>query len=153
MALSFKDNLCCEVARLPRDAEVLMGRAELLERGDRDLLEAILVRGQTIGSISRMTGVSPRSVSNRVRRLLKRLASRGFMNAARALSHLSQEKATLARLRYCAGISERQLARRYDVSSHVIRRRLDRIGAEIETLARVRRRARGLAPLSRPAGV
>jgi DNA-directed RNA polymerase specialized sigma24 family protein len=114
-----------------------MARAELLSAEDRELMEAVMVRGQTMRSVARMKGTSERSVGNRVRRLSERLASRAFLDAARALAYLPREDAMLASLRFCAGLSERKLAEILGASSHVVRRRLDRIGAQIAMIHRI----------------
>ncbi len=138
MALSLRESVC-NARRLPKDMDLVMGRAELLHAEDKELLEAILIRGQTAASAGNMMGVSARVVANRVRRLAGRLVSRQFMDAARALRYLPPEEAALARLHYCAGLSERKLARQLRISSHVVRRRLDRISAQIAMIRRMRK--------------
>ena len=149
MALSFRENIFIE-RRLPRDQQLLSGRAELLSPGDRELVEAVLIRGQTFVSVSRMMGISPRKAGNRVRRLAALLASRQFLETARALRYLPREDARLARLRFCAGLSERKLAGKLQVSTHAIRRRLDRIRAQIAIVSRLdqerRRHPHALSP-------
>ena len=130
MALTLRENIC-NARRLPRDHDLLIARAELLSAKDRGLIEAIFLRGQTVVSVAHMMGINPRKVSNRLRRLSEHLASRRFLDAARALRYLRGREATLARLRFCAGMTERRLAEKFGVSPHVIRRRLDRIGAKI----------------------
>jgi len=129
---------------LPKDVDILVARAELLQPRDRDLIEAVFVRGQTVVSVARMMGLSPRKVSNRVKRLAARLASRKFLDAARALPYLPCDEAALASLRFCAGLSERKLAEKFGVSPHIIRRRLDRIGAQIGMIRRMQRAGKGL---------
>jgi len=116
-----------------------MGRAELLAKDDRELIEAVFVRGQSSESVARMMGVRPREVRRRLYSLARRLASRRFLNAARALPYLRPADADLARLRFCQGVTQRQLCRQMGLSSYTLRRRLDKIGAEIETIRRVAR--------------
>ena len=148
MALSLRENIC-NARRLPQDHQLLVGRAELLVLEDRLLMEAVLVHGLTLVTVSRMMGMSPRRVANRVKRLSRRLTSREFLNAARALHYLSEQEAALARLRFCAGLSERKLAQKFGLSVHIVRRRLDRIRAQIAIINRVGRQRRN-RPLTLP---
>ena len=115
-----------------------MGRAALLAREDRDLIEAIFVRRQTARSLGRLMGLSPKVIRQRTRRLSSRLASRRFVNAARTLPYLAPDDAKLARLHFCQGLNQRQLSLHLGLSTHVLRRRLDRISAQIDTIRRVR---------------
>jgi len=116
-----------------------MGRAALLAREDRDLIEAVFVRRQTARSLGRLMGLSPKVIRRRIRRLSRRLASRRFLDAARALPYLAPDEEKLARLHLCQGLTQRQLGLHLGLSTHVLRRRLDRISAQIETIRRVRR--------------
>ena len=131
MPLTLRESIC-RARPLPRNDEILMGRAELLKPQDRYVVEAVLVRNQPIRAIACMMGVSRRSVRNRVNRLGKRLASRGFLDAARALPYLSDEDARLAQMRL-------------GMSSHVLRRRLDCISAQIAIIRRIRKSRGALA--------
>ncbi|MFA6135288.1 MAG: hypothetical protein WC869_14850 [Phycisphaerae bacterium] len=145
MAISLRENLCV-AERLPRSDSVLMGRAELLKRPDRDLLEAVLVRGQSVAALARIMGADPRSLRVRVRRLGRRLTSRRFLDAARALPYLGKEEAELARLRFCQGATLRELCDHFNVSWHCLRRRLDQVSAQVATVRRMTgldRRAEG----------
>ncbi len=141
MALTLRESIC-SARKLPRDPAILAGRAELLLPDERELIEAILIRGQKVVSVSRMTGLSPRVVSNRVRRISKRMASRQFLDTARSLGFLTREDATVARLKFCAGVSERKLATDMGLSPYLLRRRLDRISAQIVMIKRFRRVAK-----------
>ena len=114
---------------------------QLLAPPERELLEAVLIRGQSASSLARIMGVRPRTVRDRVRRLTRRLSSRRFLDAARALEYLPPDDAELARLHFCEGTSQRELARRRGMTSHALRRRMDRISAEIATVRRMRRAA------------
>ena len=141
MALTLRESVCI-ARKLPRDPAVLAGRAELLLPDERELIEAILIRGQKVVSVSRMTGLSPRAISNRVRRITRRMAGRKFLDTARALRFLHREDATVARLKFCAGVSDRKLAADMGLSAYVLRRRLDRISAQIVMIKRFRRIAK-----------
>jgi len=143
MPLTLKESIM-RSTDLPRDEQVLMGRATLLARRDRELLEAVLIKGQSAPTLAGMMGITPRAVRRRVNRLAERLTSRAFLDAVRALPDLPPEDAELVRLRYGYGLSYRQLMSRLGLSWHVVRRRLDRISAKIEAIRWVsRRRAAG----------
>ncbi len=137
MHLTLRESICI-ATKLPRNDAILMGRAELLAPKDRDLVEAVLIRGQSTRSVARMMGVSSRAVRSRVCRLGRRLTSRKFLSAARSLSYLSPADADLATLYFCQGLSHRQLSSRMGLSIHLLRRRLDGIAAQIAVISKSR---------------
>jgi len=134
-----------ELRRLPKEDQLLDDRIALLEPADRVLLQAVLMRGQSSTAAGRMLGEPGRTVRGRVHRLCRRMASRQFMYTLQALPFLSPSQAALARLHFCAGLSLRRLARRFGLSLHTVRRRLDSIRAEIDVITRLRREGRGAA--------
>ncbi|MCK4602699.1 MAG: hypothetical protein KAU28_09545 [Phycisphaerae bacterium] len=136
MPLMLRENLC-RAHRLPRNDDILMGRAQLLEAKERELVEAILIRGQTAASVGRMMGISQRVVRNRISRIGRRLTSRRFLDAARALAYLAPDDRELVRLRFCHGATQRELAERFLLSPHMLRRRLDGVIAQIKTVRRM----------------
>ncbi|MFP3937088.1 MAG: hypothetical protein ACLFVW_02010 [Phycisphaerae bacterium] len=138
MPLSLQENICRK-KELPADEEVIRGRMELLSPPEKELLEAVLVRGQSASSLARIMGVRPRTLRDRVRRLSRRLTSREFLDAARALQYLPAEDAELARLYFCQGLSQRALAKRLGITAHTLRRRLDRVSAQISAIRRMHR--------------
>ncbi len=137
MSFALRENIC-RASRLPRNDHVLMGRAEFLRPEDRLLIEAVLVRGQPTKSVARMMGVTPRTVRLRVRRLGCRLASRRFLNAVRTLRYLESRDVELARLHFCGGMSHRELSSQLGLSVHKVRRRLDKISAQIALFSKKR---------------
>jgi len=145
MPLSLRESIA-RSQELPRSDVVLMGRAQLLEQADRDLVEAVLVRGQPASLIARMMGVGPRIVRTRVKRLGRRLVSQRFLDAARALAYLEADDVTLARLRFCGGLNLDALSQRLNVPIYTLRRRLDRISAQIVVIHRLTRAAACLRP-------
>lgn len=136
MPISLRERVC-RAAQAPRSDTILMGRAELLAVEDRDLIEAVLIRGQTASSVARLMGWTPKRVRGRVKRLLRRMNSRAFLDAARALPYLAPADAALARLHFCQGLAHRKLCVRLGLTVHAMRRRLDRVSAQIETIARL----------------
>ena len=149
MALSLRESIV-SARRLPRDAAVLAGRAELLAPEDRELVQAIVVNGQTATSVAAIAGLSARTVINRVKKLAARMASRTFLDAARAMPYLDQADAGLAALKFCSGLSDRKIAERTGLSAHAVRRRLDKIGAQIAMINRIRRAGGGTRKLQSP---
>jgi hypothetical protein len=141
---------------------VLAARAGLLRSDDRELVKAVMINGYTAAEVARMTRLSPRSICNRIRKLTTRLGSREFLGAARALPFLEPSDAALARMRFCAGMSLRQISRemsdgqgtrgaeagtarrdahrrrRGRMTPHVVRRRLDSVAAKIALINRMR---------------
>jgi DNA-directed RNA polymerase specialized sigma24 family protein len=138
MPLPLRESICRQRG-LPRDEGVLRGRLELLADEDRELLDAVLLRGQSASSLARIMGVRPRAIRGRVHRLIGRVTSRRFLDAARALEYLPADEAELARMHFCQGVSQRELCRRLRMTSHALRRRLDRVAAEIATIRRMHR--------------
>ena len=136
MSLSLKESLA-QNQDLPRTDSILMGRAQLLEQQDRDLVEAILVRGQPATLVARMMGISPKALRGRVRRLGRHLVSPRFLDAARALSYLEPADAELARLKYCAGLTMEEMSGRLGLPPKAIRRKLGRLGPQITVIRRL----------------
>ena len=136
MVLSLKEDIC-----LKRDFQkldgVLKGRAELLNVHERELVETVLIRGQSSSSLARIIGIPPKTLRSKVLRLRRRLVSRRFLMAARSLPYLSPPDAELAKLHYCQGLSQRKLCQKLGWKSHLLRRRLDCLAAQIETIWRM----------------
>jgi hypothetical protein len=133
MRLSLKEGICL-AGRLPRNDDVVMGRAGLLKAEDRDVLDAVVLRGQPVSSVARLMGVSPRVVRNRVLALSRRMGSRQFLDAARALPYLDAEDAAIAHATFCQGVPQRELCVKMGMTGHALRRRLDQISARIATI-------------------
>jgi len=148
MGISLRESIA-RVRRLPRNDTILMGRAELLCQRDRDLLEAVLIRGQSAEAIARLMGVSSRSVRRRVHRLGKRLCSRRFLSAARAMPYMARADAALVRMYFCEGVTHRRISRQLGASVYAVRRRLDRLEAQIAVFRAVQRGGLSLPPLQR----
>ncbi len=137
MHLTLRESICI-ATKLPRNDAIILRRGVLLAPEDRDLVDAVLIRGQSTRSVAGMMGKSARAVRTRVCRLGRMLTSRKFLSAARSMSYLSPADADLAKLYYCQGHSHRQLASRLGISIHVLRRRLDGIAAQIAVISKSR---------------
>ncbi|MFP4105105.1 MAG: hypothetical protein ACLFVU_03350 [Phycisphaerae bacterium] len=120
---------------LPRSEHIIEMRARFLAPEDRDLIEAVLIRGTSSRAVSRMMKVCPRTVRNRVHRLAKKLVSKEFMDAARALQYLPDDEARLARWRFCEGRSIREISERLGKGYHPTSKHLHQIAAKISFMA------------------
>ncbi len=139
MSIQLRENIL-SARKLPRTDAVLMGRADFLAPDDRDLIEAVMIRCQPTDSLGRMLNVKPHEIRKRVHRLGRRLSSRKFLDAVRALPYLSDEDAELAKLYYCRSLPQRKLSVELGITVHILRRKLDKLSAEIATITRIRRR-------------
>ncbi len=93
--------------------------------------------------MARLMGARPRTLRDRVNRLVRRMAGDAFLKAARALPYLSQADAELARQRFCAGRRLWQLGQQYRMSEHAIRRWVDSVRTQITMIDRLSRRPAG----------
>jgi DNA-directed RNA polymerase specialized sigma24 family protein len=141
MPISLKESIA-QKADTPDTEAVLMGRAQLLAREDRDLIQAVIVDGQPASRLARLMDISASQLRKRIHRLCHRLASREFLSAARSLRFLPEEERRLARQYFCEGLSQRDLAAVTGESLHTIRRRLDRVRAKIAALTSLQQHRR-----------
>lgn len=126
------------------NANLIVRRARLLAKSDRDLLEAVLLRGQTISSMARLMGHNARTLTSRVAILKRRLLSRKFVRSAQALPYLDRAQARLARLHFCQRMPVREIARKTNMSYYRLRRTLESIGIQISMIATVHYRVEKL---------
>jgi hypothetical protein len=136
MALSFIDNITSQKG-FPQDTAVIIGRAEFLDPADRDLLKAVFIHAQSISALSRIMGVNVHSLRAKIHRLCKRLINKRFINAGRALPYLDKESAVLAQLNFCQQVSVIELARRAGTNRYNMRRKIEKISAQIEAINKV----------------
>lgn len=140
-----------QARKLPRTDEILQGRSALLAPEDQALIEAVLIKGQSAVSLGKLLNVPAKTVRKRVHKLSRRLSSRAFLDAARALSYLAPSDARIARLRFCQGKSLGQIAKSQGITLYKLRRMLDRISAEIQSIRRFTKPARRKSRPSAPA--
>ncbi len=136
MVLSLREDIA-RVRNLDVDQGLLLQRAELLSEQDRAIIEAVLVRGQSAASLARLMNANPRVLRKRVRQIHRRMLSREFLAAARAIGYLAPGEAELAKLRYCQRLSYRQLCSRLAITSHALRRKLCALSARIQTISQM----------------
>jgi DNA-directed RNA polymerase specialized sigma24 family protein len=141
MSLPIRDSLARRRA-LPCDEEILLGRAELLARPDRDLLLAVWVHRGSAQLMAHLAGCHVQTIRRRVRKLLKRIQGDSFLAAARALPLLPARQGQIARLHFCQGASLRQTATACGLSLHEVRRHVHEIRGAMAGIDAVRRDAR-----------
>jgi DNA-directed RNA polymerase specialized sigma24 family protein len=130
MPITLREHIC-RIRKIPRNEELLMARAELLEPADRDLIEAVFVHRQSAVTLGRMLGVKTRAIRRRVHLLARRMSSRRFMNAARALPYLEYLEASIVKMAFCQHLSQREIAARTGLKRHEVRRAIDRLADRI----------------------
>jgi DNA-directed RNA polymerase specialized sigma24 family protein len=125
---------------------IIRSRAGFLDREGKDLIEAVLIRGQSASAVARFMGVSPRTVRARVVGLTRRMSSRSFMEAATALPHLDPDDRAIALAFFCQGVSQRELCRRTGLTAYGARRRLEQVSTRIAIIRAVRDSTEGRPP-------
>lgn len=131
--LSLKERIA-QAKSMPQYDEVIRWRVEYLDPQDRDLVDAVVLRGVPVSVVSGLTGASQTSLRRRVQTLLKRMKSKRFVAAMRSLPYLDADEACLARLAYCQGHSQRQICREMKTTCHAVRRGLDKVSAKIRLI-------------------
>jgi len=134
MSWAIKEHIC-RACQLPRSDVVLRARAEHLLQADRDLVETVLVEGQPVEVVARMKGMSKRAMRHRLRRLARRLVSRDFVRAMRAMEYLDPQDAYVAKKLFCEGMSQRKLAAKLGLTTHALRQRIYQVRARIDVIA------------------
>jgi len=144
MTISLKEAICrhAQFRRIDirEDAEI-EARAELLPPADRSLVLAAWIYQQPTAVIAQLRGTTPHAVRRRVRCLLGRLHSDEFVGAARALRLLPTDRAAVARLHFCQGLSLHATAKALGISYHKVRRMATEIRGLIHGLKHIRRDA------------
>lgn len=150
MALPLIESIFVPRRIVPADLE-LVQRAEYLEESDRCLLEAVIVKGQSMHNMAKAMGVFPCTVRKRVYALRKRLRSRQYIRVARALRYLGEKDEFLAMKYFCRGISLREICTTLSVSMHVMRRRMYNLRAQIDLIDRMVENAHDMRDIPLPA--
>ncbi len=144
MAISLKEAICRDThfrrIDIREDAEI-EARAELLPPADRSLVLAAWIYQQPTAMIAQLRGTSRHAVRRRVRCLVGRLHSEEFIGAARALRLLAADRAEVARLHFCHGLSLRATAKALGMSYHKARRTATEIHGLIRGLNHIRQDA------------
>ena len=110
----------------------LLELAEHLESADRALIRSIYYRGMSAAEFARAARAHPRTVSHRLRRLVERMTSPTFLRIIDRRRAWPEQQRKVAEAIFLRGLSQRDTARRLDVSLHTVRRESDRIRAIIE---------------------
>jgi DNA-directed RNA polymerase specialized sigma24 family protein len=117
---------------LPRKrslAEQVVARAYLLNSTDRAFLLAAFDDGRSAADLGRLTGVSPRSVRRRLRRLADRVLSSRFLFVGKAMHRWPPTRRRVAEAVVLRGLSMRQAAQEMKISVYVVRAHMNAINA------------------------
>ncbi len=145
MSLPLKEGIIrhCEL-RLPREENSIKARADLLEPVDRELIMSVMVLGQSVRTVARMTRISPSTLRRRVRRLLSRISSPEFIATARSLHMLNDTQSAVARYHILQGKTMRVTARIMGMPYYKVRKSL----AEVVGIAKGMRNISRIYPTS-----
>lgn len=113
-------------------AEVLLRRAEWLDREDRALLEQVLGCGVSTRAVADLTHVSRRTIQRRVLGLVRRLKDPQTLAVLRRHGRWPATTSAVALLVLVRGSTQRQAASELGMSLHEVRRHVERARALIE---------------------
>lgn len=124
-----------------RTTELNAGRAELeqamrlaahLAPADRALMNAVYERGMSVQAFARAARRSPGAVRRRLDRLITRISSPPFRLVLRESRQWPAQRRRIAELVILQGLGARAAAARVNMTTHQIRREIDRVRALIE---------------------
>jgi DNA-directed RNA polymerase specialized sigma24 family protein len=147
MSLGLKDFAQRNATIVP-DEQIVTSRSELLGEADRGLLRAVWVYHQPIPQVSRLSGVSERTVRRRASRLVRRIYSQRFLCAARLLPVVKPDRAAVLRARFLQGLPVRHTAEATGIPYDKVRRIVLELEGMITALCGLE--GRPTAPLPHP---
>jgi hypothetical protein len=118
--------------------ELVAGRAALLAKEDRALLEAVWLNDQTCTQVARLARRKRWAVWRKVRKLLERLNSPQFLAAARLLPYLQEPHRSVVQRYFCQGQSLSAVGAATGVGYHETRRILDEVRGVVSAMARAK---------------
>jgi len=122
-------------------AETLVERAAHLPAHDRMLVEAVFREGRSISELSRLwgdpppRGRSPRSLRRRLRKLVERLLSPGYVVVAQHLGRWSPGRRRVATACVLHGKSLREAAESLGMTLHSVRRHFEAVNAVVDAVS------------------
>ncbi len=118
------------IPRPPRHrdtAERLLSYADLLDRADRALLLAIFDRGLSAAEFARAMDQPPRTVRQRVQRLVERIGSARFQFVIRNRYGWPTARRQVGQAVFLRGLTQRRAAAQLGLSLHQVRQEIERI--------------------------
>ncbi len=106
--------------------------AEHLAPGDRALISMIYYHGMTASEFARAAGTHRRSVAMRIRRLVDRITSDTYQRVVAIHKTWPPQRQAVAEAIFLQGMTQREAAKRLDISLHRVRRECDHIRAVVE---------------------
>lgn len=126
--------------------DLVRERCGALALPDRDLLQAVFVRGSNIAEISRLSGRPARTLRFRVKRLLGRITGPEYAFVLRHQSRWHATRRRIAAAVFLEGRSMREASRMLSLSFHTVRRQCELIRALMDAEASESGGGRALAP-------
>lgn len=117
-------------------AETLVARAEHLLPEDRALLNAIYRDGASAREIATLTGVSPKSVRLRIRKLAQRALDPRFAFVLVYQNNWAPTRRKVATEHVLHGLPLRETAKRLNLTLYTVRRHADAIRVMFEALGK-----------------
>jgi DNA-directed RNA polymerase specialized sigma24 family protein len=116
-------------------AELILQRAPELDASDRSLLEAIYASGQSAAAVARLLGQPQRTVSARVRRLVRRVCTPEFGLVLLLQERWPKTRREVARACFVRGLSIREASQSLGITFHAARKHHAAIRAMAEAAA------------------
>ena len=122
--MRYEDGLAIGDCRIGARAKIerMQRRSSVLRKQDRRLLEMVLVYGMSFYRIGEMTGVSPRRVAVRFRRVRELLTADETVRVYEKLCSRNRLAGEMYYDKVVNGRGYRQLARKYGVSEYRVRK-------------------------------
>jgi hypothetical protein len=106
--------------------------APYLEPLDREMVLAVLDRGQTAAAVGRIGNQNPRQVRRKVRRVYARISSPEFQFVAQRVDSWGGTRRKVALASFLHGMSLRQAASSLGLSMHLVRQHIAAIRNQID---------------------
>jgi DNA-directed RNA polymerase specialized sigma24 family protein len=110
-------------------AAFIAARAEFLGPDERELMRAVYEEGKTPTDLSRLTGLRPRHIQRRVRRILRRVLSDRFLFVAAQRADWPAGRQRVATAVVLRGLSMRRAAQELGVSIYAVRYHMQAVEA------------------------
>lgn len=107
-----------------KQAEQIVAKAMFLAPSDRALVLAVFRDHVTVEALARAAGTSAPRMRRRLRSLVRRLLSWRFEWALRARHQWAPARRRVAEACYFQGLTQRQIARRFQISLYAVRSHL-----------------------------
>ena len=111
---------------------LLQMRAQMLTGKDKVLMKMYLEDGKMFGEMARLAGVNEGTIARRVERLTRRLLRGEYMMCLRGGEELSSFERAVAKDYFLEGLSQREIARKREVTVYQVRKALGLLHALVD---------------------